>query len=35
MNINADFQRGFFVALGVVVGLYVFGLATGVLRKVF
>lgn len=32
---NQDFKRGFFVALGVIAGVYVFGLATGVLKKVF
>ena len=31
---NQDFKRGFFIALGVVVGVYVFGLATGILKKV-
>ncbi len=32
---SPDFKRGFWVALGVVAGLYVFGLATGIVKKVF
>jgi hypothetical protein len=34
MNINADFKRGFLVALGVVTAVYVFGLATGTVRRI-
>lgn len=35
MRVNPDFWRGFWIALGVAGGLYVFGTATGVLKKVF
>jgi len=31
---NNDFKRGFMLALGVVAAMYVFGIATGVLKKV-
>jgi hypothetical protein len=34
MNINNDFKRGFMVAAGVMVALYLVGLATGTLRKI-
>lgn len=34
MQINADFQRGFMVCAGVLVALYVVGLATGTLRRI-
>lgn len=31
---NQDFKRGLMVGMGVLVAVYVFGLATGVLKKV-
>jgi hypothetical protein len=31
---NSDFQRGFFVCAGVLVAIYVVGLATGTLRRI-
>jgi hypothetical protein len=34
MRINADFQRGFMVAAGVIVAIYVIGIATGTLRRI-
>jgi hypothetical protein len=34
MMINADFKRGFMVATGVLVAMYVIGLATGALKKI-
>jgi hypothetical protein len=34
MNVNDDFKRGVWVTLGVLVALYVAGLATGVLRRI-
>jgi hypothetical protein len=34
MNINPDFMRGFWIALGVVGALYLAGLATGALKRV-
>jgi hypothetical protein len=34
VRINQDFQKGFMVCAGVIVALYVVGIATGVLRKV-
>jgi hypothetical protein len=34
MNLNDDVKKGFFIALGAVVALYVFGYATGVLKRI-
>jgi hypothetical protein len=34
MNINDDFKKGAMVTLGVLVALYLAGLASGVLRRV-
>lgn len=34
-DMNNDFKRGLYVGMGVLVAVYVFGLATGVLKKVF
>jgi hypothetical protein len=34
MNLNDDFKRGFMVALGVVVAIYIAGLATGTIRRI-
>jgi hypothetical protein len=34
MRINSDFQRGFMVCAGVLVAIYVVGLATGAFRKI-
>ncbi len=31
---SPDFKRGFLIGMGVLVAAYVFGLATGVLKKV-
>ncbi len=32
---NSDFKRGLLTGMGVLTAVYVFGLATGVLKKVF
>jgi hypothetical protein len=34
VNINNDFKRGFMVCAGVLVALYVVGLATGTVRRI-
>jgi hypothetical protein len=34
VNINGDFKRGFMVCAGVLVALYVVGVATGALRRI-
>jgi predicted branched-subunit amino acid permease len=34
-NLNPDFKRGLYTGMGVLVAIYVVGLATGVLKKVF
>jgi hypothetical protein len=34
MNLSPDFMRGFWTALGVVVALYIAGLATGAVKKI-
>ena len=33
-SMSPDFKRGFLIGMGVLVAAYVFGLATGVLKKV-
>lgn len=32
---NQDFKRGLYTGMGVLVAVYVFGLATGILKKIF
>lgn len=32
---NSDFKRGLYTGMGVLVAVYVFGLATGILKRVF
>jgi hypothetical protein len=34
MNVNSDFMRGFWLATGVLVAVYVVGVASGVLRRI-
>jgi hypothetical protein len=34
MQVNPDFWRGAWTATGVLVAIYVFGVVTGVLRKI-
>jgi hypothetical protein len=34
VNVNQDFKKGFMVCAGVVVALYVIGLATGTIRRI-
>jgi hypothetical protein len=34
VNINNDFKRGFMVCAGVLVAIYLVGIATGTLRRI-
>jgi hypothetical protein len=34
-DMNTDFKRGLYTGMGVLAAVYLFGLATGVLKKVF
>lgn len=34
-DMNSDFKRGLWTGMGVLAAVYVFGLATGILKRVF